>query len=139
MALVFGDKSKYRALKRALADAGFPYRVRGGLPVYDTSNEVAMQAIIDAFDDVQAERDIKITEIKAEGLARIQGVFPAISDFDELELVRELWLSILPAARNATTAFGQAVNIYQAGRQGVIDVNNATTVAAVQAVTVVWP
>lgn len=139
MALVFGDKGRYRSLKRELAEAGFPYRVRGGLPVYDVANEATMQAIIDAFDEVQAERDIKIADIKTEGLSRIQALFPAIKDLDDLDIEAERWLSIVPAARQPTVKYGTMIAIYLAAKQGIADVNSAQTVQAVQAVGVIWP
>ena len=68
----------------------------------------------------------KIQELKNEGLSRIQAVMPAINNFDTLELVREMWLSTAPAARNATATFQSIIDIYQAARDGVIVLNNAT-------------
>ena len=77
--------------------------------------------------------------IKAEGLARIQAVMPAVSDIDTLELVRELILSIAPAARQLTADMTTISNIYAAARTALIAIRNATTVAQVDAVTVSWP
>lgn len=62
----------------------------------------------------------KINEVKNEGLIRIQAIMPAISDFYILDLIREIWLSILPASRSATTEFQAIINIYQAGREAII-------------------
>ena len=71
-------------------------------------------------------RATKIQELKDEGLSRIQAVLPAISSFDTLELVREMWLSIAPAARAATADFQSVIDIYQAARDGVVFLNTAT-------------
>ena len=75
----------------------------------------------------QARAD-KIQELKNEGLSRIQAVMPAINNFDTLELVREMWLSIIPASRGATTDFQSIIDIYQAARNGVIFLNSASDV-----------
>jgi hypothetical protein len=71
-------------------------------------------------------RNEKIQELKEEGLSRIKAIMPAISDFDTLELVREMWLSIAPAARSATADFQSIIDIYQAARDGVVFLNGAT-------------
>ena len=67
-----------------------------------------------------------IQDLKVEGLNRIQAVMPAISNFDTLELVREMWLSIAPAARSATADFQTIIDIYQAARDGIIYLKGAT-------------
>ena len=73
-----------------------------------------------------AARADKIQELKNEGLSRIQAVMPAINSFDTLELVREMWLSTAPAARNATVTFQSIIDIYQAARDGIVVLNGAT-------------
>ena len=84
----------------------------------------------------------KIQELKNEGLSRIQAVMPAINNFDTLELVREMWLSTAPAARNATPTFQSIIDIYQAARNGVITLKSAAPeeVAAYDVlVDTAWP
>jgi len=73
----------------------------------------------------------KIQELKEEGLIRIQTIMPAIGNFDTLELVREMWLSIAVAARSATVDFQLIIDIYQAARTGVIFLNTATDSAVI--------
>ena len=68
----------------------------------------------------------RIQEVKEEGLSRIQAVMPAITSFDTLELIRELWSSIEPAARNATATLQSLIDIYQAGRDAVTFLKTAT-------------
>jgi hypothetical protein len=51
---------------------------------------------------------------------------PAINNFDTLELVREMWLSVAPAARSATTDFQMIIDIYQEARAGVVFLNSAS-------------
>lgn len=102
--------------------------------------EAAVQAIIDAFDPLPDHKADKIEAIKAEGLARIHDTFPAITSFDQLDLIHDLYLSILPAARTSPTARWQRmVNIWQAGQAAITQVRNATTQAQVDAVTPAWP
>lgn len=87
-------------------------------------------------------RSVRIQELKNEGLSRIQAVMPAINNFDTLELVREMWLSVDVSARNATSDFQSIIDIYQAARAGVIFLNTATDgeIAAYDVLTdPAWP
>lgn len=128
---------KGRYLHDAIRKAGHWLREENG--VWKSSNDAAVQAIIDAFDPLPDYKAERIAAIKADGLARIQAVFPAINSFDELALIRELFLSILPAARAPTANWQRMIDIYTAGRNAVIAVNSATTKALVDAVTPAWP
>lgn len=107
--------------------------------VWKSSNDVVVQTIIDNYNDFADYKTDRIAAIKADGLARIQAVFPAINSFDELALIRDLFLSILPAARSPTANWQRMIDIYTAGRNAVIGVNNATTKQQVDAVTPAWP
>ena len=78
-------------------------------------------------------------QIKSAGLARIQIGFPAIVSFDALQLMRELYQSIAPAARQPTTNWQLLIDTYQAGQTALDQVTAATTVAQVNAVTPNWP
>jgi hypothetical protein len=81
----------------------------------------------------------KIAVIKADGLARTQAVFPAISDYDLLRLVVDIMTSIVPAARQLTGNMTKAQQIWTAGQNAIASVNAATTAAEVGAVTPAWP
>lgn len=81
----------------------------------------------------------KIGSIKQEGIDRINAEIPGITTFEQVQLFRELWLSILGAARNPTAKWQNIINIYQAGAAGVADVNAASTLQEVDAVVVTWP
>lgn len=107
--------------------------------VWKSSNDVVVQTIVDNYNDFADYKTDRIAAIKADGLARIQAVFPAINSFDELALIRDLFLSILPAARSPTANWQRMIDIYTAGRNAVIGVNNATTKQQVDAVTPAWP
>lgn len=107
--------------------------------VWKSSNDAVVQAIIDNYNDFADYKADRIAAIKADGLARIQAVFPAINSFDELALIRDLFLSILPAARSPTANWQRMIDIYTAGRKAVIGVNNATTKQQVDAVNPAWP
>ena len=86
---------------------------------------------------------IKIEETKTEGLSRIQAVIPAITDFDTLQLVKEMILSIAPTARQLTTNIQSASDIYQAGSDAISVLNNYTTLNEINNFDVVndvsWP
>ena len=111
--------------------------------IYPIEREAEAQAIIDSYDHLPDVKKSKIAELKVEGLSRIQIVFPAINDFDELDLIREQWLSIAPAARQATTDFQVMIDTAQAGKAARAEINALTTIAEVEAYDVVntpsWP
>ena len=131
------------ALALALSTLALPLAAHAGLRsgmVFTSSNDAACQAIINAHDFLADYKAAKIAAIKKEGLTRIQAVVPGIDGFDTLQLVRELWLSINSNARTSPTAsMTSVINIYNAGRTGIINVNAATTKAQVDAVVVAWP
>jgi len=109
-----------------------------------TSNdEIAAQAVIDSIDYVGLAKVEKIVELKAEGLARLQAVHPAIENFDTLQLVSDIIQSILPAARNLTADMTSLSATYQAGLAARTAINSLTTVSEVDAYDVVnspsWP
>ncbi len=111
--------------------------------VWISSNDVAVQAIIDAYNALPGAKITKVNEIKAEALRRIQLVFPAIDNMDALALVREQWLSIAPAARQATPNFQRMIDIYQAAKSAITVVNGYAAVAQVASYNAVsgpaWP
>lgn len=78
-------------------------------------------------------------EIKRAGMQRIQVRFPAIDSFDALQLVRELYLSIAPAARQPTADWQWLINTFAAGQTALDAVAAATTIAQVDAVSPAWP
>lgn len=81
----------------------------------------------------------RVAEIKSDGLSRINTRFGAIDSFDTLKLVREVMLSIAPAARQLTANFQWLSDTYQAGTDAISAVQSATTIAQVDAVTPAWP
>ena len=125
----------------AITAAGFNLVDADG--VFVSENDVAVQAIIDSYDPLPYAKKEKINELKTEGLSRINVVFPAVTDFDELDLIREQWLSIAPAARQPTADFQTMIDIVQAGKIARQAINAMTIVAEIQAYDVaidpVWP
>ena len=111
--------------------------------VQSSTDDVAVQAIVDAYNVLPELKLDKIKDLKAEGLTRIQLTFPAVSDFDELDLIREQYLSVAPAARQATTDFQRMIDIVQAGKSARTEINALTLEAEAIAYDVVntpnWP
>lgn len=124
-------------LHQAIAAAGL--RLWQEPSGWKSSNDAAVQAIIDAYNPLPDYKATKIDAIKADGLARIQALFPAIAGFDELALVREMYLSIALAARTPTANWQRMIDIYTAGNNAITTVNAATTKAQIDAVTAAWP
>jgi len=126
-------------------DAG--HSVKGvttdGVFSWVSTDDTAVQLIIDAYDaNPEAQKD-KIEELKLEGLRRIQLIFPSISDFDELDFATEQYLSIAPAARQPTTNFQSAIDIRQAAKSAISFINTLGTLTAIADYDVVntpaWP
>ncbi len=129
----------------AISITGIHKDVYAELSTGDTSAAIqtTVQALVDAYNPLADEKTVKKLELKNEGLSRIQLLFPSISDFDELALVREQWLSMTSASRSPTVEFQKMIDIYSAGLSGISAINALTTVTDVQNYDVVntpaWP
>jgi hypothetical protein len=121
----------------AIATAGHWLKQVNG--VWQSSNDTAVQAIINGYSPLAAQKAERIGLIKADGLTRINGLFSAITSLDEIAWYAEQWLSVAPAARAATTNFQKVIDIYTAAKTAITSVNAATTKAQIDAVTVNWP
>ena len=146
MAITFPDPDvlQYNGIHEAIAAAGYSLAQINGVwtaygPGTPAENEAAVQAIINAYDVRVDMRKAKIIEIKTEGLSRINAIFPAIDNLDELEYQSELWASIKTTAKQTTVKMQSVIDIYAAARTAIIAMNSATTKAAILAVTVNWP
>lgn len=135
---------KGEGLQFALDAAGYALRLSAGVYTArdldgneSASIDIAVQAIIDAYDPLPDYKAIKIEELKIEGLSRIQVALPAIQTFDDLQLVKEQFLSIKAASRSATTAMQAIIDLYTAGVAGISAINSLTTGADIKAFDVV--
>lgn len=77
--------------------------------------------------------------ITTEALDRIQAVLPEVSNMATAQLVRELWLSIAPAARQPTAKMGQVIAIYAAWHAALAEIKACASPECVAAVVPVWP
>lgn len=107
----------------------------------DTSQDAAVQAIINSYDPLPLYKSDAVVGIKATALAKMQTLFPAIIDINMVLLIAELWKSIAAAARSPTANWTTLINIYTAAVGGIANVNAATTQAGVDAAVaaIVWP
>lgn len=132
---------KGAGLHRAVVAAGHLLECRDG--VWVSSNDAAVQAIINSYNPLSDFKVDKIAAIKAEGLRRAQLVFPALEQFDELRLLRELLLSIRATSLQVTADIARARDIYVVGSNAISTVNAFTTLAQVTAYNPVtgpgWP
>lgn len=124
-------------LHQAVNAAGHWLEQRDG--VWRSSDDTAVQAIIDAYTPLAYQKAERIAAIKADGLARINATFPAIESLDQIAFYAEFWSSIAPAARAATAPFQKVINIYTAAKNAITSVNAATTKAQIDAVAPAWP
>lgn len=128
---------KGQALHDLIAAAGYTLAQHNG--VWVSNNNVAVQAIINAFDPVPNYKAAKIATLKAEGLVRINVLFPEINSMDEITFYAEFWLSLTAVARSPTANFQKVINIHNAAKSAIASVKSATTTAQVDAVTASWP
>lgn len=77
--------------------------------------------------------------ITTDAIARIQAVLPEVSNMATAQLVRELWLSIAPAARQPTAKMGHVIAVYQAWGDALQAVKACGTAGCVADVTPAWP
>lgn len=135
MAINYTEKGA--GLFRAISQAGHWLVERNR--VWISSDDVAVQAIIDSFDFLPDYKDEKAEAIKAEALIRINALFPAITSVDQVALFAELWSSLRATAKQTTANLQRVIDIYTVARAGVIAVRAAANKAAVDAVVVTWP
>lgn len=122
---------KGHGLWDALEAAGHVVEEENGF--YMTPGDVAtVEAFIADYDDLPDWKAVKTAEIKAEGLAKINKVFPAINNLDEVQLSAEQWQSIAPASRQPTADFQKAIDIYTAARDAITNVNLLVDVVSVK-------
>lgn len=128
---------KGRGLHQAIEAAGHWLREHDGK--WTSDDDITVQAIINSYDPLPSIKTEKINTIKAEGLARIAAVFPAITNIDEIAFYAEFWTSIKATARQPTAPFQKIIDIYTAAKAAIASVKSATSQPAVDAVTVAWP
>lgn len=139
MAIVYTEKG-YK-MHAALSAAGLGIYDKNGVWIKadPSATDAAINAFISAYDtlpDVKADR---VAAIKADGLVRINALFPAITSIDEIEFYAEFWQSIKATSKQATVNFQKIIDIYSAGKAAITSVNEAANTAAVAAVVVAWP
>ena len=142
--------SKYIA--KELKDAGFVVEYKNNTAVVirlsdnvrdNAADVIAVQSISDNHDPVAETKTDKIRELKREGLSRIHIVYPTLMNWDDLDLVRDQWLSIIPAARQPVANFQVVMDIIQAGKNAAAVINTLNTVVDIENYDVVntpvWP
>lgn len=109
--------------------------------VYTSTNDVAVQAIIDSYDPLADQKADAVVGVKATALAKMQTIFPALAEIDTVNLVAELWQSIAPAARAPTANMTKVINVYTAAKNGITNINAAVDKPGIDAAVaaIVWP
>ena len=137
MALIYREKGI--GLWNAIRAAGHELRSLDG--IFSSDDDAAVQAIIDAYDPLPDYKVDAVARVKATALAKMQVLFPALTDIDTVNLVAELWLSIAAAARLPTLNMQAVIAIYGAAKNGIVAVNGAASAVAVDAAVAAinWP
>lgn len=81
----------------------------------------------------------RITTIKLEAVTRMSAILPGVDSVATVVTLRELYLSIAPAARAPTAKLTSIINIYQAADTAIGLVQVASTKEQVDSVVVNWP
>lgn len=137
----------YRLLSRGVLRLSDNLRIVRGMPEWQeyrawcAAGNIAlpMQAAPAPVPSLAEARRARIQAVSGEALARIQAVLPEVSNMATAQLVRELWLSIAPAARQPTAKMGQVIAIYSAWAAALADIKQCDSAACVANVTVAWP
>lgn len=103
----------------------------GAYYVEDGREQETIDAIA-AYDELPTWKTQKIAEIKAEGISRLAADFPFLANWETIEFMVELWLSLVPAAKSPTPKFLNVIDIYSAGKAATVAVNVLDNVASVQ-------
>lgn len=94
-------------------------------------------------ENINEVRRLKIQGVRQESLRRMQALYPAIKDLDEVRLYRDMLLSIAPAALNPRPNIQTLQAIHQAGRDAIQGLQAETSAAAILAYDPVtgpaWP
>ena len=122
-------------------------------PGTSAENESNAQAIINNFDAVGYIRQRRRLEIKDKRAARYIALYPSdLEDQDpaslalsadimgnSIDLALDLWASIHTDARTPSTAWAALLAVRAAAKVALHAVNQASTIAEIDAVQVVWP
>ena len=112
--------------------------------IVDDGREQETIDAIAAYDELPAHKAQKIDEIKAEGLRRINLIYPAIATVDDLTLIADLVKYMRANGAGAPTGnLAAAQAVYTAAKAAIAAVNAKTLVADVQTYDAVtspfWP
>ena len=109
--------------------------------VWVSDDDTAVQTIIDAYQELPDYKADARLEVKSIALGKIQTIFPALESFDIVNLVAELWQSLLGAAKSPTADMQTVIDIYTAAKGGIQSVGAASTKAGVDAAVagISWP
>lgn len=113
-----------------------------GTRYWQSSNDLLVQAEIDAFDLLAREKKIKKQELRKEWLERIQTKYPDIESRAEMKVILDMWASCRPATViNARWQF--VLDLETTFDNAITTINGYTTVAQVQSFNVKttpsWP
>ena len=137
MAINYTEKGY--GLHLAVAAAG--HWLRRINTVWTSDNDSAVQAIINSYDPLPYSKQTANDEIKATALEKIQTIFPAIPDIDTVNLIAEIWQSLVSQAKSPTTNMQTVISIYTAAKGGIQSVNAATDQAGIDSAVaaITWP
>jgi len=108
-----------------------------------SAQEESDLAIAQAAEVLPIAVENKISDLKAEAMSRITARIPGIGSIDQLNLIKEFWLSVAPAARAPTSDFQYVIDVYQEAKDTIVLLKAMTDATIVEAYDPVndpsWP
>jgi hypothetical protein len=108
--------------------------------VWISSDDVAVQAIIDSYDSLPHAKKERVRQIREEAVGRSsRRIWAGVRDYDDLRMLRDLYESVNIVGATRKPRMDDLVAMHDAVEQALTEVQAATTVAQVRAVVVNWP
>jgi len=134
-------------LLQAIIDAGHNIREIDG--VMTSTNDVAVQAIIDSYDALPYAKKLKRQELRTEYRNRLILIYPDAEDMTEshfdvvIDIAFDVHRSVIAGSRSPNADWQNVLDTRIARRNARQAINALTTVAAVEAYDVIntpaWP
>lgn len=142
-----------------LDDTGNRFLINEGTGLKDLIETpiTEIENIINAYDSVIAgqelrnnppptlaeAKELKILELKNEGVSRMVSRVAGVLTFDQVNVMKEQWLSIDLGSRNPTPDFQFLIDVWQAGQDAAETINAYTLQSEIDAYNIttdpVWP
>jgi len=144
---IFNYNDTDGGLLQAILDAGYTIREIDGVMV--SSNDVAVQAIVDSYDPLPYAKKLKRGMLRTEYRNKLMLVYPDAEEMTEshfdvvVDIAFDVFRSVIGSSRSPNADWQNVIDIRQARRNIRTELNALTTIEEVRAYDVVnnplWP